>query len=542
MPAPLMTPGGRLPPTPLRPVEVLGRSGSEAGTPPARSATAKKYYVDFVNGSDSNNGLGPDASDATNKPWKTITKALGAAGVTSGDQVFLAPGTYRETVAVAMTSATVETTVSADPANIQGFKTSAAVRVAPGPVVVTAYTTDDTTTPSGTTLLNLSGCDFLTFRGIEFVGGSTTIVTATSATSTNITFQDCAFTCLHTANQRAVNMTAGYGISMNWLFDRCQFLVANGAAASGILITATTGGGDDWDLNVNFNNCWAVCLWANVFISVVASGALGGHGGGVRVRNMTYFGGAFMVAGSNTSTKIPCTCTNSLLYVNASSIATFKAATAGQVTEDYNLVLDGAVAYTLVTQGAHTVKDGHVAARFWWGQERIWGFAPKPFGEPMPGSPMLAWVGSGDQTAYDFRGNPRPAGDISPRSAVGALERGNSFGQETVTYHTGANAISITGPGYQDFDIPVDATSTTVSLYILRDGTYAGSPPQMVILNGEECGVQPYSTFAAASVANTWEQLSYTFTPVRAGIITMRLVSNDNNGGGKVVVDDFLVV
>ena len=43
------------------------------------------YYVDFVNGLDANNGLGPDASDGTNKPWKTITKLLGAAGMASGD-------------------------------------------------------------------------------------------------------------------------------------------------------------------------------------------------------------------------------------------------------------------------------------------------------------------------------------------------------------------------------------------------------------------------------------------------------------------------
>ena len=32
------------------------------------------YYADFVNGNDANNGLGPDASHANNKPWKTIGK------------------------------------------------------------------------------------------------------------------------------------------------------------------------------------------------------------------------------------------------------------------------------------------------------------------------------------------------------------------------------------------------------------------------------------------------------------------------------------
>ena len=85
------------------------------------------YYVDYTNGSDSNNGLGPDASHASNKPWKTIAKLLGASGMASGDTAYLAPGVYRERVTVAMTSATGETFVIGDPLNTQGFKTSGGV-------------------------------------------------------------------------------------------------------------------------------------------------------------------------------------------------------------------------------------------------------------------------------------------------------------------------------------------------------------------------------------------------------------------------------
>ena len=68
------------------------------------------YYISNW-GSDSNNGLGPDPTHASNKPWLTIAKALGAAGIASGDTVYLCPGTYRELVTVNMTSATVETKV-----------------------------------------------------------------------------------------------------------------------------------------------------------------------------------------------------------------------------------------------------------------------------------------------------------------------------------------------------------------------------------------------------------------------------------------------
>ena len=50
------------------------------------------YYVDFVNGLDANNGLGPDASHGSNKPWKTIAKLLGAAGMASGDTTTMSDG------------------------------------------------------------------------------------------------------------------------------------------------------------------------------------------------------------------------------------------------------------------------------------------------------------------------------------------------------------------------------------------------------------------------------------------------------------------
>ena len=119
------------------------------------------YYVDFINGLDANNGLGPDASHATNKPWKTIAKLLGAAGMASGDTAYLSPaGPFREVVTIAMTSAASETAIIGDPGNAQGFNTSGGVLVTPADVIWTAYTTNDTTAPSATILLTLRGATF----------------------------------------------------------------------------------------------------------------------------------------------------------------------------------------------------------------------------------------------------------------------------------------------------------------------------------------------------------------------------------------------
>lgn len=96
------------------------------------------YYIS-TEGSDSNNGLGPDASDATNKPWLTVGKALGASGISSGDTVYIGPGVYREEVSVAMTAPTGETFVIGDPGNAQGFKDSSGNLLSAGDVRLTAY-------------------------------------------------------------------------------------------------------------------------------------------------------------------------------------------------------------------------------------------------------------------------------------------------------------------------------------------------------------------------------------------------------------------
>ena len=86
-----------------------------------------------------------------------------------------------------MTSATVETQIIGD---IEGryFGTS-------GDIILSAYLLNDETLPSSTSLLNLNGRDFLTFKNITFIGGSAQDATikATTTTFTDIKFLNCSF-------------------------------------------------------------------------------------------------------------------------------------------------------------------------------------------------------------------------------------------------------------------------------------------------------------------------------------------------------------
>jgi hypothetical protein len=485
-------------------------------------------------GSDANNGVGPDASHASNKPWLTIGKALGAAGISSGDTVYIGPGTYREVVTVAMTSAVAETSVLGDPGNAQGFKNGSGVLLDPAEVVWTAFTTSDTTAPSSSDTLNLSGRDYLTFQFITFYQGTGNAIDISTQTSTNITFRDCVIVGI--GSSAAILIDGAFGVTQNLLFERLAFLLVGTSQA--FLFQNDTGSGSDYDLSIVVRNCLIIGPRGPGFL-VTPSGAGGNKPGGVSIYNCTLINSYNIQTTSAVSTSFPVNIYNNVIYETGSTQSLI-AATLGQIVENYNYIVS-TTTHTNVTQGADTVVNNNRAQLFNFGAERIYGFAPRMFMEPKALSWPLTFGNDGTYTTSDdFLGLPRPGGGQSATKGIGYLGRGNTFGKETGTVRTGSNAMSATGPACQDFQLPVDATNTTISAYVRWDATYAGTKPQMKVVNGGECGVADASTTATGS-SGSWEQLSLNFTPARAGIVTVRFCSNDTNGAGKMFVDDFAV-
>jgi hypothetical protein len=488
------------------------------------------YYVS-PSGNNSNNGLGPDQSHGTNRPWLTLAKALGATGISSGDTVYIAPGTYREVASVAMTSATVETFVIGDPSNAQGFKDGSGVLLAAADVIHTAYLTNDTSAPSATATLSLSGRDFLTFRTIIFVGGSGAVINATTTNSINIKFQDCTFLNSGTGSTFGYNGVAD--AAANWTIDRCLSVCFNFATHIDLSFpTSTTA---DYDVVFLLQN--SIFMGGILGVTCATSAANSFKPGGVDALNCTFFGtstAAFRTNSANMATTIPCTVNNCLITCQAAGIT---ANTAGQIANPEYCRITANTALTNVTAGTGTVTGLTYAPMLEVGQSLFMGRTMRPFMSPTSGSPILGF-GSTGAPSVDILNRPRPSGGASLNNAVGAQERHQIASKETSVTQTGSSSWKIIGPGDHDIAIPVDASATVLTIYARYDTTHdATNKPQAILLANGEIGVVT-ETKTMAAAADTWEQLSFSsFTPTAKGYVTVRLVSRSAAGGGIAYFD-----
>lgn len=218
-------------------------------------------------------------------------------------------------------------------------------------------------------------------------------------------------------------------------------------------------------------------------------------------------------------------------------------------TDSTYIIYRGAMASsgTATAGAATTMTDGNAA----WGTNMWTGYTLAITGGTGSGQSKVVASNTGTvlTVASSWTTNPdstsqyklyRGTDESTVNNAVGCYERGNTWGKETGTVRTGSNAISQLGPGVQDFDIPVSAASTTVSVYVRWDSNYAGTKPQLKVLNGTECGVSD-ATDTATGSANTWEELSLNFTPTSAGVVTVRIQSNCTTPTGWAFADDFAI-
>ena len=298
-----------------------------------------------MSGSDANDGL--TAATA----WRTINKALSATGIASGDTLYIGAGKYREIVSLGLTSPTVETSIIGD---VHGIYTGDA-----GEVILTAQTQGDYVPAVASTLVTLSGRDFLTFKNIYFMGGSAApSVFNAAATSTNIRFYKCAFWSSSGTNRTVLAITVGFGVAANWEVDSCVITSNTTQSSVGAIdVTLTTGVGSDWDANIVISNCLFNANSGSV-LRVTSSGTSSEEGGGVVLRNCTIFGGATAISTATTRVggatfTYPVKVENCIICHGSGNVV-LTGGELGALVEDYNLIFGGSSIRTNVEIGKHT--------------------------------------------------------------------------------------------------------------------------------------------------------------------------------------------
>ncbi len=217
------------------------------------------YYV-RNDGSDANTGLGPGRLQA----WQTIQKALGAAGISSGDTVYIAPGRYNEAITVNMISATVQTFILGDPTCSQFSD------IAPGFVRLVGTVADVGSSYSGSTAITATSKNFLTFR---FLSIEAWTFAFSASTCTNWTVNSCNII----AWQSAGSFTSPNNVALNLMFTGNLVNCSNWQTVGIYVITAQHSGSSAIEHNT---------IIANNFISGGGNG-VGTGGAAIRISGYT---------------------------------------------------------------------------------------------------------------------------------------------------------------------------------------------------------------------------------------------------------------
>lgn len=476
------------------------------------------YYV-RQSGSDTNNGTSPATA------WRTIGKALGTGSpVAAGDTVYVGAGVYRETVTYALNPATPITLVG---------DTSGAYTGDPGYVVWSNYTAGDTAASSTSQNLFTVHNSNLTIENIAFQSGQSGPWGKWGG-GTGFVFRRCVFLPGENTNN-VFNVSVDGGINWKLTFDQCVFLPNGNSNVMELYVQRNATAND-----VKFLNCLFLNR-ANNAVRIFSLGASGTAGGQVLFEGCTFVGqfengdGAISTTGAGLNGLVV---VRGCLFI-AKGVA-LNAGTAGDITEDYNVIRAGTPRIN-VTAGTNS-RVGNTALDVLGFLETAWGMWPRPPFTPRSGSPLLSFAATTTATT-DGVGRPRPSGG-GPNPAAGWLELHDYAGMSSAANADGGSGTALELTGRMDYDlaIPVDPVSTTISVKVKWDANHGDTnPPQAQLLAAPELGYTG-QTLTATAPGTNYQTLTFTaFTPSKKGVVILRLISRSASASGKCWFDTVTV-
>ena len=247
------------------------------------------YYV-RVDGNDANTGLGSSTAQA----WQTISKALGATGIGSGDTLYIAPGTYRQGSAVTVGGTySAMTYVYGDPTGAQFTGVPA------GLVRITTFTPSDTSASSSVIAISATSKSNLTFANllVETGTGSGLFLNG----GDNIVVQDCVFTMQRGSTGQAGVYYTSAANTTGATVQRCLFFGGN----TSIVINPTATTGQTFKAFAYDNICEAYSTFG-ICVAEPTNTSIQKFGIGCVVSNNTMIGGGtgFVTSMNNTSAVI----------------------------------------------------------------------------------------------------------------------------------------------------------------------------------------------------------------------------------------------
>jgi len=469
------------------------------------------YYVRKT-GSDAAAGTSAGAA------WLTIDKA--ANTVAAGDTVYIGAGTYRELV-------TMDTSGSAGNiisfiADVGGSQTGDT-----GLVIISAHSSN-VAVPARDYCLQFQDKDFISWQRVIFYGGNKECVvgnTVSNLAYEGVTFETCVFvsTALPNQSYNAVTFNLNTGATpatTGLTFKKCKFVNSglllqfdHDATAARNFKSVVENCRFTGTMKSSYNDCLVIQrITNNTFKS-----------GGFSVNNCYFTQASFGVqVFEPDSTTYPVAIRNCTFNMCATGIERWFG-TADAVTSDYNRFSACNTARSGVTAGGNDVTGGEyvlLGGLVDHALYEVFGWSPYLPDEPIVGNGLINNGTVSGMPTEDMYGRLRPMGngshDVGPVESRGRGSRSSTWAADSSTY-----SMAFTSIGYHEMMIPIDASSTTVTVKAYKSATYAGTAPKLEVLIGSTS----QGTDSMSVGTEVEETLSVNFTPSAAGWARVRLWS-----------------